>query len=140
MFEDEVIAADADDAVHLAGEREAARCGAGGGIHDRAFERLLQRDDLELLGWIPSGVALHHGGGEVPVSPLILILRPVHASPVDEIEHFGQVAPRVPALKALVDERAKVQVPITLERDELLEVAPVHRLAAVPEQRPHGVG
>ena len=140
VFEDEVLAADADDAVHLAGEHEAAGGRAGRRIDDGALEVLLQRDDLEVFGRIARRVGRHHRGGEMPVPALVLILEPVGAEPVDEGQHFGQVAPLVPRLQALVDDRAEVQIPVAAERNELLEVAPVHRLAAVPEQTPHRVG
>ena len=103
------------------------------------FEVLLQRDDLEIIGRVARGVGLHHRRGEVPVPALVLILEPVGAQPVDERQHFVEVAALVPRLEAFVDERAEVQVAVALERNELLEVAPVHRLAAVPEQRPHRV-
>lgn len=42
MFEDEVLAADADDAVHLAGEHKTLRRRAFGGVYDGALEVLFQ--------------------------------------------------------------------------------------------------
>ena len=96
--------------------------------------------DLEVLCRVPSCVGLHHRGGEMPVPALVFILESVGAEPVDERQHLGQVAALVPRLQALVNERAEVQVAVALERHELLEVSPLHRLPAVPEQRPHRVG
>lgn len=75
-------------------------------------------DDFEALGGILHGVGLRHRDGEVPIPALVVILEVVGAELVDEREHFIQVAPLVPGLKALVDQRAEVQVPVALQRHE----------------------
>ena len=134
-----MLAADSDDAIHLAGEHEAAGGRPGRRIDDGALKVLLQRNDLEVVRRISRGVGRHHRGGEVPVAPLVFILKPVGAEPADERQHRGLITMLVPRLEAFVDNRAEVEVPVPLKRNELLEVAPVHRLAAVPEQTPHRI-
>ena len=77
---------------------------------------------------------------EMPVPALVLVLEPIGAQPVDDAEHFGQVAVLVPGLQTLMNERPEVEIAIALHRNELLEVAPLHSLPAVSEQRPHRIG
>ena len=104
VFKHEVVAADAHDAVDLAGQDKAARRGAGRGIDDCALEGFLQRDDLKLLRRIARHVTSHHRRGVEPVPLLVFVLRPARAQPVNPVEHLGKIPLAVPQLKAVVDE------------------------------------
>jgi hypothetical protein len=48
---------------------------------------MLERNDLELLGRIPGGVALHHRRGQMPVALLVFVLGASQTAAVDQIEH-----------------------------------------------------
>jgi hypothetical protein len=61
----------------------------------------------------------------MPVPALAFVLEAVGTQPVDERRHFIQVAPLVPRLQTLVNDRAEMQVPVAAQRNELLEVPPV---------------
>src|SRR5690606_15437033 len=86
VLEQEVLVADTDDAVDLAGEDEAAARGTRLRVDDLAFECLLQLDDLELLARVARGVPAHHRGAEVPDAVLLFLLRAVHARAIDDVE------------------------------------------------------
>ena len=129
-----------DDAVHLPGEQEAARSRSGRRIDDGAFEGFLERDDLELFRRVVFRIDAHHGSGEMPVGLLMIILRPVRIGPVDVVEHLGQITLAVPALQAVVNDRAEGQVGIALERHQLVDVAPLAGHTTVAEQPPHRIG
>jgi hypothetical protein len=123
------------DAIHLAGQHEAARGGAGGRVDDGAFEGLFQGDDFEVFDRILSGVSLHHGRGQVPVGLLLGVQRPVHIGAVDMLDHFGKIALPVPELQALVDHRTEVQVGVAGARNrfDAMSTAPT----TVSVSRPH---
>src|ERR1019366_2180782 len=59
---------------------------------------------------------------------LAFVIQPVRAESADEIQHAPEVAALVPQFKALVYAGTEMEIPITLQTDQVLEVAPVHRL------------